>query len=1590
MKKWQKASIASLFILGSVFYAVFFILSYHSDITHPGLTIEAIKLYNKNTKEKISPEEMGWIRKGSIEEDKAPRWINHFYDPIHNTGLKDNLKGNPAKSAVEWAHSSTGQTAPLIGTGDYTWEAAIYYYQKGDKEKAYIALGHILHLIEDMAVPAHTRNDAHPEGDPYENWAEGYAMKNQLNFSNVDVTNCTNLDQCFHNLALYTNTNFFSKSTISSKKYNFPNIIKYKNGNLKNGDIVKFGYNKNGVLLIIADAEKNNWRDSIVDVKFRLVDEIHQAYWDNLAPKAVSYAAGVIQLFHQEAQQKSSKAKPISWWKTRLNIFADGVKTALGFGEKAVDTTVKTTKLVIDAGEAQAKKITDAAVKTTQLAINEGKYQAGKIAEGVNNLADDTQKIGKILGKAVDEARGSINPPLNPPLLRGEIVGNPPLVRGEMERNPPLVRGETGGTPPLLGEDAENPIVLTSFIENKFLNAPFEKTGNWKLITYDNIKYVIDGDTIELDSGEKVRYIGIDAPELNKKGSEDDECMAWQAKERNEQLLKSAKDIWLVSDRGADKDKYGRLLRYVYANTLYINKILAEEGLAKPFICASYMENCPVMKDKGKIGEIVSAGNRAASYKRGIYSNVCENKKIAASSKEQEEKNDIKENKKKKKSRVLILGGPVITSENTQETANSPNNNGGEENEQEKAATANNSAGEGEEEQNEAEGDEIQEENKNEETEQGEKKEEEEEKEKEDKKVEEEDNLAPNAFILDLKKQQSESFEIFWEGEDSGDNASGIDYYDISYKNQNNIFLWFDLETATSATSTIFAVNSEMEGDSFCFRARAADKAGNIGAWTKDEQIKCTKINLTLPSVPKILHPLDGTVLTTSTMTANGTADLDDIGKKIIVEIASPNPLILETIIDENGAWKIEDIGIDYGIHTISAFVVEEDGDESEKTSANFERAIKSEYLTVIINEIAWMGTAAGSSDEWIELYNNTGFNLSLNGWKIQTADGSLSTVLEGEIKPYGYYLLERTDDNTISDIAADMIYSGNLHNDGEILQLRDADNNVIDHINCSLGWFAGDNSLKSTMERINPLIGGEKNNWADSNIQGTPKSLNSASISNGINPHQLTLRRTHFLKDFTFTREGSPYLIDKTLIIKKNIVVAIEPGVVIKAKKDAMFRVDGTLNVNGTEKWPVVFTSINDQEYGGETGNKDDLTGEDWVGISFVEGSTNSNISHAVIRYAGGCKDGHNNVVKVNKTNVDITDSLFEYNKPPNCVYNINYIYSNSTFKNNKVKNNNGAGIGIIESNVNIENNVFENNSHHAVITMGHVKIKENEFINNSYAIQANVNSVYDLQDNIFQENKFDGIYLYGDIKKDTVVPAGIYKLKIVTVKKGAVLTIQPGAIFKNDDYSRLEVYGKLIAEGAADNKIIFTSFYYDSEEAGGDTNNDGDDTTAKSDDWRWIMFDHSLDDVSILDNVIVKYGGYYTPTYPQRYGQIKIYNGHVKILNSEIIESTSNKQSISLRNGILEIENSIIGGYTGSGANHSLGLYIIGGKASITNSVFLNSLKTGILGNNSLEQQVNAQDNWWGRESGPDPEGSGVRVIGNVDYSNWKTEEP
>jgi hypothetical protein len=109
-----------------------------------------------------------WIIEGSEREDDSIRSRNHFYDPVNNRGLRSICAAGVPASAVDWAFDQATEPDDF----KFAWRDARQYYlraltgpapqdREADLARTFRTLGDVLHLVQDMGSPEHTRNDIH-------------------------------------------------------------------------------------------------------------------------------------------------------------------------------------------------------------------------------------------------------------------------------------------------------------------------------------------------------------------------------------------------------------------------------------------------------------------------------------------------------------------------------------------------------------------------------------------------------------------------------------------------------------------------------------------------------------------------------------------------------------------------------------------------------------------------------------------------------------------------------------------------------------------------------------------------------------------------------------------------------------------------------------------------------------------------------------------------------------------------------------------------------------------------------------------------------------------------------------------------------------------------------------------------------------------------------------------------------------------------------------------------------------------------------------------------------------------------------------
>mgnify|MGYP001359609830 CR=1 FL=1 len=89
---------------------------------------------------------------------------------------------------------------------------------------------------------------------------------------------------------------------------------------------------------------------------------------------------------------------------------------------------------------------------------------------------------------------------------------------------------------------------------------------------------IVDGDTIEIEGKQKIRYIGINTPELHDP-RRSIECFGQAASDENKKLVEG-KEVSIQRDV-SETDKYKRLLRYVWVGDIFVNDYLVRQGFAQ-------------------------------------------------------------------------------------------------------------------------------------------------------------------------------------------------------------------------------------------------------------------------------------------------------------------------------------------------------------------------------------------------------------------------------------------------------------------------------------------------------------------------------------------------------------------------------------------------------------------------------------------------------------------------------------------------------------------------------------------------------------------------------------------------------------------------------------------------------------------------------------------------------------------------------------------------------------------------------------------------------------------------------------------------
>lgn len=155
-KNWEKY-IFSFFSIIFSFLSInaYELWAHNAERVHPLLSGKGIELLDSPYAEIKTYADK--IKESSTEEDRFPNMSNHFYNPLTREGLAG------FRNAVDYEKARA------------YWLRALQKYIEGNKEDAYYLLGRMVHLVQDMSVPAHVQVDPHimwVGDDDYEEWCK--------------------------------------------------------------------------------------------------------------------------------------------------------------------------------------------------------------------------------------------------------------------------------------------------------------------------------------------------------------------------------------------------------------------------------------------------------------------------------------------------------------------------------------------------------------------------------------------------------------------------------------------------------------------------------------------------------------------------------------------------------------------------------------------------------------------------------------------------------------------------------------------------------------------------------------------------------------------------------------------------------------------------------------------------------------------------------------------------------------------------------------------------------------------------------------------------------------------------------------------------------------------------------------------------------------------------------------------------------------------------------------------------------------------------------------------------------------------------
>ena len=292
----KKLLILSLVLL---IFSVRPVSAYDSHFAHRQLVARTLALWQEAKQLHLDREQIDWIVDGAEAEDyPAVRALNHFYDPTTARGLTV-MGVQLGQASPDWALDDKNQQSGW--GGDFSWRSGVAAMKNGNEKLAWLALGHNLHLLADMASPAHTHNDDHAEGDPYERYIKYWLRDRGGSFDELGTlqaeATCHTLIDCLEAMAIYTNSHTFSKDWSLLRDLPVGAVLSVDG---------KF-YLDNKLI-----AKKIVGKYDVLTEKVMLDNEVFDAYLQVLAPLVIDYGQSVVQAYVNESAKELLQLEVVS------------------------------------------------------------------------------------------------------------------------------------------------------------------------------------------------------------------------------------------------------------------------------------------------------------------------------------------------------------------------------------------------------------------------------------------------------------------------------------------------------------------------------------------------------------------------------------------------------------------------------------------------------------------------------------------------------------------------------------------------------------------------------------------------------------------------------------------------------------------------------------------------------------------------------------------------------------------------------------------------------------------------------------------------------------------------------------------------------------------------------------------------------------------------------------------------------------------------------------------------------------------------------------------------------------------------------